>query len=65
VIYYPWTEYVDPDAPKSQRVLKTGAKKMKVSIDEYMREVFTLLWMLREPFDKLGNIKSWEAPCQV
>jgi 5'-3' exonuclease len=62
VIYHPWTELVDPNEIKTKRVLKKGAKRVKVSIDEYLREVMTLLWMLRKPFDKIANIQTWSVP---
>jgi len=62
VVYTPWTEYVDPDAPETQRVIKSGAKKIKVTIDEYIQEIATLLWMVREPFDEIEEIQTWRPP---
>jgi 5'-3' exonuclease len=62
VTYTPWTEYVDPDAPKTQRVLKNKPKKIKVTIDEYIQEIATLLWMVREPFSEIEELETWKPP---
>lgn len=54
--YYPWTEYVDPNVKKKDRVLKDGAKQARISVEDMVLENARLLYMLRHKDDE------WHPP---
>lgn len=56
--YYPWTEYVDPNVKKKDRVLKEGAKKAVISVEDMVLENARLLYMLRHKDDE------WHPPTE-